>query len=53
VKKVKHFIYAKASTEDSRDAIESAMKELNDYSSPIAHKMLDININEALKGQKI
>jgi len=44
---------AKASTEDSRDAIESAMKELNDYSSPIAHKMLDININEALKGQKI
>ena len=38
---------------DLRDDIESAMKELNDYSAPIAHRMLDISINKALKGQKI
>lgn len=38
---------------DVRDDIETAMKELNDYSEPIAHKMLDININQALKGRKV
>jgi len=36
-----------------KDDIESAMKELNDYSTPLAHKALDINIGEALKGSKM
>lgn len=37
----------------SKDEIESAMKRLNDYSTPLAHKALDVNIGEALKGAKM
>ena len=33
----------------NKDEIESAMKTLNDYSAPLAHKALDINISKALK----
>ncbi|MCZ2100613.1 MAG: Fe-S protein assembly chaperone HscA [Chitinophagales bacterium] len=33
----------------NKDEIELAMKTLNDYSSPLAHKALDINISKALK----
>lgn len=36
-------------SEENKDAIELAMKELNDYSSPLAHVALDINIQKALK----
>ncbi len=36
-----------------KDDIESAMKDLNDYSTPLAHKALDINIGESLKGAKM
>lgn len=36
-----------------KDAIESAMKKLNDYAAPLAQKMLDINISKALKEKKI
>lgn len=36
----------------TKDDIEAAMKRLNDYSTPLAHKALDINIGEALKGAK-
>lgn len=32
-----------------KDEIELAMKVLNDYSEPLAHKALDINISKALK----
>ncbi len=35
---------------ESKEAIEGAMKALNDYSEPIAHKALDINVQKALKG---
>ncbi|MBK9257037.1 MAG: Fe-S protein assembly chaperone HscA [Saprospiraceae bacterium] len=34
-----------------KDAVELAMKNLNDYSAPLAHKALDININKSLKGE--
>jgi len=37
----------------NKDEIELAMKVLNDYSSPVAHRALDININKALKGVKM
>jgi molecular chaperone HscA len=32
-----------------KDAIELAMKTLNDYAAPLAHRALDINISKALK----
>lgn len=35
----------------TKDTIENSMKALNDYTSPLAHKALDINIGEALKGK--
>jgi molecular chaperone HscA len=37
----------------NKDEIELAMKVLNDFSSPLAHRALDININRALKGVKM
>ncbi|MGB4960836.1 MAG: molecular chaperone DnaK [Saprospiraceae bacterium] len=36
-----------------KNDIELAMKALNDYSSPIAQRALDINISHALKGNNI
>jgi len=36
-----------------KDAIELAKKALNDYSLPLAHKALDINVNKALHGVKV
>lgn len=35
--------------EKNKNAIEAAMKTLNDYSAPLAHRALDINIGKALK----
>jgi molecular chaperone HscA len=40
-------------TAQDKDAIEMAMKMLNDFSLPLAHKALDINIQHALKGTKL
>ena len=37
----------------SKDEINKAMEELNKFSTPIAHKALDINIAKAIKGKKI
>jgi molecular chaperone HscA len=37
----------------NKDSIEAAMKNLNDYSSPLAHRALDYNISNALHGKKI
>lgn len=37
----------------TKDQIEVRMKDLNDFSSPLAHKALDLNIGSALKGQKL
>jgi molecular chaperone HscA len=36
-----------------KDDIESSMKTLNDYSAPLAHKALDVNIGKALKGSHL
>lgn len=35
-----------------KDDILSAISQLNEYSAPLAHRMMDINIGEALKGTK-
>lgn len=36
-----------------KDQIELAMKSLNDYTTPLAHKALDVNIGKALKQTSI
>jgi Fe-S protein assembly chaperone HscA len=38
---------------NDKDAILAAMEELNAYTAPLAHRALDHNIQEAMKGQKI
>ncbi|MBC7885715.1 MAG: Hsp70 family protein, partial [Saprospiraceae bacterium] len=38
---------------EKRDDVELAIKNLNDYSAPIAQKALDVNIQDALKGVKM
>lgn len=37
----------------TKDEINSAMEILNNYTAPLAHKVLDIRINEALTGKVI
>lgn len=37
----------------SKDEINTAMDEINSYTSPIAHRAMDINIAEALKGKEL
>ncbi len=37
---------------NEKDAILAAIDALNNYSGPIAHRMMDINISKALKGTK-
>ncbi|MCR9289963.1 MAG: molecular chaperone DnaK [Bacteroidetes bacterium] len=36
-----------------KDLINKRMEELNEYTSPLAHRALDINIKEAMTGKKI
>jgi len=36
-----------------KDAINVAMENLNKYTTPLAHRALDVNIGEAMKGQKL
>jgi molecular chaperone HscA len=38
---------------DNKDAINSAMEELNTYTEPLAHRAMDVTILEAMKGKKI
>ena len=38
---------------DDKDAINVAMEALNQFTAPIAHRAMDYNIAEALKGDKI
>ncbi len=38
---------------DDKDAINAAMENLNTYTAPLAHRALDYNIAEAMKGQKV
>lgn len=37
---------------NNKDVIIKTMEDLNQYSAPIAHRMLDINIGQALQGTK-
>ena len=39
-------------TED-KDLIHQAIETLNDYTSPLAHRAMDVNILKAMKGNKI
>ncbi|KXK39091.1 MAG: Fe-S protein assembly chaperone HscA [Saprospiraceae bacterium] len=39
----------KTVSQGSKDEIESSMKELNEYSAPLAHRAMDHNIGNALK----
>lgn len=38
---------------DSKDQIENCMKALNDFTAPLAHQALDMNIGSVLKGKKL
>jgi molecular chaperone HscA len=38
---------------EDKDAINKAMADLNDYTAPLAHRALDVNIGEAMKGRKL
>lgn len=38
---------------DDKDAINKAMADLNEYTAPLAHRALDVNIGKAMKGQKL
>ena len=38
---------------DDKDAINKAMADLNEYTAPLAHRALDVNIGEAIKGRKL
>ncbi len=50
--KLKEFL-AQTVKNGSKDQINKAMEELNTFTTPIAHKALDINIAKAIKGKKI
>lgn len=39
--------------QEDKDVIQNAIKELNDYTAPLAHKALDHNIAKALKDTKV
>ena len=38
---------------EDKDAIHKAMENLNEYTTPMAHRALDHNIAEAMKGKKV
>ena len=39
--------------EDNKDSILKAMDDLDDYSKPLAERIMDASISEAMKGKKI
>ncbi|MEY3241650.1 MAG: hypothetical protein RIR11_3089 [Bacteroidota bacterium] len=44
----------KTATEQSdKDAIHKAIETLNEYTTPLAHRAMDVNIGAALKGQTV
>ncbi len=38
---------------DDKDVINLAMKDLNTYTEPLAHRAMDVNIGAAIKGKKL
>jgi molecular chaperone HscA len=42
-----------AAQSDDKDRIHAAIEELNAYTSPLAHRVMDIAVREAMRGKKI
>ncbi|MEZ4965246.1 MAG: molecular chaperone DnaK [Saprospiraceae bacterium] len=38
---------------DDKDVIHRAIDELNDFTSPLAHRAMDVTIRDAMKGKKV
>jgi len=38
---------------DDKDAINKAMDDLNTFTSPLAHRAMDVNIQKAMQGKKV
>ena len=38
---------------EDKDAINAAMQSLNEYTEPLAHRAMDVNIGAAMRGKKI
>ena len=38
---------------DDKDAINAAMQSLNEYTEPLAHRAMDVNIGAAMRGKKL
>ncbi len=36
-----------------KDAINKAMEDLNEYTTPLAHRAMDVNIGKAMQGKKV
>ncbi|MFK8004844.1 MAG: Fe-S protein assembly chaperone HscA [Saprospiraceae bacterium] len=43
----------KSVNEEDKDAINKAMDDLNTFTSPLAHRAMDVNIQKAMKGKKV
>jgi molecular chaperone HscA len=43
----------KSVNEDDKDAINKAMDDLNTFTSPLAHRAMDVNIQKAMQGKKV
>jgi molecular chaperone HscA len=50
--KLKNALQEAVNGED-KDLINKAMEDLNTYTTPLAHRVMDINIADAIKGKKI
>jgi molecular chaperone HscA len=46
-------ILRKSVNEEDKDAINKAMDDLNTYTSPLAHRAMDVNIQKAMQGKKV
>lgn len=46
-------VLRKSVQEKDKDAINKAMDDLNTYTSPLAHRAMDVNIQKAMKGKKV
>ncbi len=42
-----------ATEETDKDSINAAMDNLNEFTNPLAHRVMDVNIKEALSGKKV
>lgn len=46
-------ILRKSVNEEDKDAINKAMDDLNTFTSPLAHRAMDVNIQKAMQGKKV